>query len=201
MVVDGKEFALNGNGVSYRFYADETGDLISTHFGGPVTESIITPPLPDPNGWVGLPGRVRREYPDLGRGDFRIPAFQIRQSEGYTVSDFQYKSHDVIQGKPALPGLPATFGSECEVTTLVVHLYDNYSSVAADLSYSIFPEHDAIVRSVNITNEGPDDITLEKISSLSVDLPYEDLDMIELRGDWAREAQRVRRKVEYGTQG
>lgn len=201
MVVDGKEFALNGNGVSYRFYADETGDLISTHFGGPVTESIITPPLPDPNGWVGLPGRVRREYPDLGRGDFRIPAFQIRQSEGYTVSDFQYKSHDVIQGKPALPGLPATFGSEGEVTTLVVHLYDNYSSVAADLSYSIFPEHDAIVRSVNITNEGPDDITLEKISSLSVDLPYEDLDMIELRGDWAREAQRVRRKVEYGTQG
>ncbi|EMR69177.1 putative alpha-galactosidase c protein [Eutypa lata UCREL1] len=201
VVVDGKEFALNGNGVSYRFYADETGDLISTHFGGPVTESIITPPLPDPNGWVGLPGRVRREYPDLGRGDFRIPAFQIRQSEGYTVSDFQYKSHDVIQGKPALPGLPATFGSEGEVTTLVVHLYDNYSSVAADLSYSIFPEHDAIVRSVNITNEGPDDITLEKISSLSVDLPYEDLDMIELRGDWAREAQRVRRKVEYGTQG
>lgn len=201
MVVDGKEFALNGNGVSYRFYADETGDLISTHFGGPVTESIITPPLPDPSGWVGLPGRVRREYPDLGRGDFRIPAFQIRQSEGYTVSDFQYKSHDVIQGKPALPGLPATFGSEGEVTTLVVHLYDNYSSVAADLSYSIFPEHDAIVRSVNITNEGPDDITLEKISSLSVDLPYEDLDMIELRGDWAREAQRVRRKVEYGTQG
>ena len=144
---------------------------------------------------------MRREYPDLGRGDFRIPAFQIRQSEGYTVSDFQYKSHDVIQGKPALPGLPATFGSEGEVTTLVVHLYDNYSSVAADLSYSIFPEHDAIVRSVNITNEGPDDITLEKISSLSVDLPYEDLDMIELRGDWAREAQRVRRKVEYGTQG
>lgn len=202
VVVDGQEFALNGNGVSYRFYANETtGDLISTHFGGPVTESIITPPLPEPNGWVGLPGRVRREYPDLGRGDFRIPAFQIRQTAGHTVSDFQYKSHDIVTGKPALPGLPATFGGEDDVTTLVVHLYDNYSAVAADLSYSVFPKHDAIVRSVSITNEGSGNITLDKLASLSVDLPFEELDMIELRGDWAREAQRVRRKVEYGTQG
>ncbi|RYP74452.1 hypothetical protein DL770_007592 [Monosporascus sp. CRB-9-2] len=202
VVVDGKEFALNGNGVSYRFYADETtGDLISTHFGGPVAENIITPPVPQPQGWVGMPGRVRREYPDLGRGDFRVPAIQIRQSEGHTVSALQYKSHDVIPGKPALPGLPSTFGSEEEVTTLVVHLYDNYSSVAADLSYSIFPKHDAVVRSVNITNEGSKDITIEKLASLSVDFPYEELDMIELRGDWAREAQRVRRKIEYGTQG
>lgn len=199
--MDGKEFALNGDGVSYRFHVDETGDLVSTHFGGPVTESIITPPVPEPNGWVGLPGRVRREYPDLGRGDFRTPAVQIRQAAGYTVSSLQYASHDVIQGKPALPGLPATFGGEDDVTTLVVHLYDNYSSVTADLSYSVFHKHDAIVRSVNITNKGNETITLDKVASLSVDLPYEELDMIELRGDWAREAQRVRRKVEYGTQG
>ena len=186
--------------MSYRFRADETGDLVSTHFGGPVTEDVIAP-VPEPNGWSGLLGRVRRELPDLGRGDFRIPALQIRQSEGYTVSDFRYESHDVIQGKPALPGLPSTFGTEEEVSTLIVHLYDNYSSIAADLSYSIFPKHDAIVRSVNITNKGSKDIVLEKLASLSVDLPFEDLDMIELRGEWAREAQRVRRKVEYGTQG
>ena len=123
MVANGSDFALNGDGVSYRFHADNTGDLVATHFGGPVTEDIVALPLPEPAGWVGLPGMVRREFPDLGRGDFRIPAFQIRQSEGYTVSDFQYQSHDVINGKPALPGLPSTFGSEDDVTTLVVHLY------------------------------------------------------------------------------
>ena len=200
IISDGRQFALNGNEMSYRFYADETGDLVSTHFGGPVTEDV-TALIGDPNGWSGLLGRIRREHPDLGRGDFRTPAFQIRQSEGYTVSDFRYESHDIISGKPALPGLPSTFGSEEDASTLIIHLYDNYSSVAADLSYSIFPKHDAIIRSVNITNKGTKDITLEKIASLSVDLPYEDLDMIELRGEWAREAQRVRRKVEYGSQG
>ncbi|KAJ5885527.1 Melibiase-domain-containing protein [Penicillium taxi] len=98
-----------------------------------------------------------------------------------------------------LPGLPATFGTEDEVSILIVHLYDNHSSVAADLSYSVFPKHKKIVRSANITNHSKGNITVESLVSMSVDFPYEDLDMISLRGDWARETQRERRKVEYGT--
>lgn len=199
--MDGTSFALNGDHSSYRFHVDElTGDLYTDHFGGSATESMEMLP-PAVNGWVDMIGRVRREYPDLGRGDFRIPALQIRQSEGYTVSDLKYKSHRVSQGKPGLPGLPSTFGADDEVSTLVVSLYDNYSSIAVDLSYSIFPKYDAIVRSVNITNQGQGNITIEKAASLSVDLPFEDLEMIELRGDWAREAMRERRKIGYGTQG
>lgn len=201
VITDGTSFSLNGNQVSYRFHVDpSTGDLIGDHFGGAAYETISISE-PEVNGWVGLPGRVRREFPDLGRGDFRSPAVRIRQSAGYTVSDLQYQSHQIVQGKPELPGLPGLFGSEQDVTTLVVRLYDNYSSVAADLTYSVFPEYDTIVRSVNITNLGDQDITVEKLASFSVDLPYQDFDMIELRGDWARENMRTRRKVEYGTQG
>jgi len=193
---------LNGDNVSYRFHVDNsTGDLISDHFGGSVLGDIPTEVTGAVNGWVNTIGRVRREFPDQGRGDFRQPAIRIRQSEGYTVSDLRYQSYTVKQGKPSLPSLPATFGSEDEVSTLIVHLYDNYSSVAAELSYSIFPKHNAIVRSANITNHGKGNITIESLASMSVDFPYEDLDMISLRGDWAREAHRERRKVEYGTQG
>ncbi|OJJ66428.1 hypothetical protein ASPBRDRAFT_49062 [Aspergillus brasiliensis CBS 101740] len=202
IVANGTNFSLNGNNVSYRFHVNSTtGDLISDHFGGVVTGTIPSPVEQAVNGWVGMPGRIRREFPDQGRGDFRIPAVRIRESAGYTVSDLQYVSHDVIEGKNALPGLPATFGEAQDATTLVVHLYDNYSSVAADLSYSIFPEYDAIVRSVNVTNQGPGNITIEALASLSIDFPYEDLDMISLRGDWAREAHVQRSKVHYGVQG
>ncbi|KAJ5120803.1 uncharacterized protein N7515_010191 [Penicillium bovifimosum] len=202
IVADGTSFALNGNSVSYRFHIDNTtGDLLGDHFGGSVGADIPLESVHGTAGWVGASGRVRREFPDQGRGDFRLPAIRIRQSEGYTVSEFQYKSHDIIAGKPALAGLPATMGSEDDVSTLVVHLYDKYSDVAADLSYSIFPEHDAIVRSVNVTNNGKANITIESLASLSVDLPLGDMDMISLRGDWAREAHRERRKVEYGIQG
>lgn len=202
VVVDGTTFALHGDNVSYRFHVDNsTGDLISDHFGGTVTGEIPTEIASSVNGWVGTPGRVRREFPDQGRGDFRVPAIRVRQNEGYTVSDLQYQSHTVTQGKPGLPGLPATFGTADDVTTLVVRLYDNYSSVAADLSYSIFPKYDAIVRSVNVTNMGKGNITVEALASMSVDFPFEDLDMITLSGDWAREAHPQRRKVQYGTQG
>jgi alpha-galactosidase len=105
-----------------------------------------------------------------------------------------------MQGKPALPGLPATFGDAEDVSTLVVHLFDEYSEVAADLTYSIFPKYDAIVRSVSVTNKGKSNISVETLASLSVDLPCEDLEIVGLRGDWAREAQRQRRKIEYGVQ-
>ncbi|KAK5996145.1 Alpha-galactosidase 2 [Cladobotryum mycophilum] len=201
--VDGKYFALNGDNLSYRFHVDDdSGDLIADHFGGPATENGVFPPIIGPiQGWVDLIGRQRREFPDLGRGDFRTPAVHIRQSAGYTVSEFQYKSHEVVSGKPALNGLPSTFGSDQDVSTLVVHMYDSYSDVGADLYYSIFPKYDAVVRSVNITNHGKGNITIEKLASLSVDLPYEDFDMIELKGDWAREGRKLRRKVDYGTQG
>ncbi|KAL4888876.1 putative alpha-galactosidase G [Aspergillus ambiguus] len=202
IVVDGTTFCLNGHNVSYCFHVDgKTGDLRTDHFGGSVTGPIPIDPAPVIDGWTGMPDRVRREFPDQGRGDFRVPAVRIRQSEGYTVSALKYQSYTVVQGKPALPGLPATFGTEQDVSTLVVHLYDEYSAVAADLTYSIFPEYDVIVRSASITNKGTRPITIESLASFSTDFPCEDLDMISLRGDWAREAHRVRRTVEYGTQG
>lgn len=200
--VDGTAFALNGDDVSYRFHVDNaTGDLIGDHFGGPAEGDTIEAEIGPVQGWVDMIGRVRRELPDLGRGDFRTPAVQIRQSEGHTISDFRYQGHTVLEGKPALNGLPSTFGKDDDVSTLVVHMYDNYSSVAADLSYSVFPKYDAIVRSVNITNRGKGNITIERLASFSVDLPWGDYDMLGLKGDWAREGMRVRRRVDFGIQG
>jgi alpha-galactosidase len=180
---------------------DNTGDLRSDHFGGSITGPIPTDRGFEINRRAGLPDRVRREFPDQGRGDFRIPAIRIRQSEGYTVSALQYQSHTVVKGKPALHGLPATFGIEQDVTTIVIHLYDGYSAVAVDLTYSMFPKYDAIVRNVRVTNKGQGNVTIEALASLSVDFPCEELEMVCLQGDWAREAHRQRRKVEYGIQG
>ncbi|KAL4863296.1 hypothetical protein BDV12DRAFT_206640 [Aspergillus spectabilis] len=201
VIVEGTSFALNGHNFSYRFHVDEsTGELRSDHFGGLVSGLIPDDPEPIVDGWTGMPDRVRSEFPDQGRGDFRVPAVRIRQAEGHTVSAFKYQSYEVVSGKPALPGLPATFGDDQNATTLVVHLYDKYSDVAADLTYTIFPKYNSIVRSVSITNKGKGSITIESLASISVDFPCEELETIGLRGDWAREAHRQRQKVGYGVQ-
>jgi alpha-galactosidase len=73
--------------------------------------------------------------------------------------------------------------------------------VAADLYYSVFPKHDAIVRSVKITNDGSEQIVVMRLASLSIDLPSTDYDIIGLHGEWTRERSRNRRKVQPGIQG
>jgi len=185
--------------MSYLFHVDtESGDLISDHFGGP-TDDFTPPAYILPSGWVaGEIGNERREFPDIGRGDFRLPAIHIEHADGDTISAFRYQSHDIVQGKPSLPGLPATYGEAGDVTTVTVHMYDNVSDVSAALMYSIFPKYNAIARSFSIANNGTADIVIERASSFSTDFPNLDLEMIEPHGDWSHEFQTVRRKIDYG---
>jgi alpha-galactosidase len=187
--------------MSYRFHVDEqTGDLRSDHFGGPVTETPVIPGTTPTHGW-STTSCQRREFPESGKGDFRNPAVFIKHHEGFTVSRFNYQSYDIVDEKPQFPELPATFGNMGEVKTLIVHLYDKQSDVAADLHYSVFPEHDTIVRRVVLTNKSDRPVTVEKLSSMSIDLPYAEYDMVGLRGEWTRERTEFRRKVDYGMQG
>ncbi|KAI1339461.1 glycoside hydrolase family 36 protein [Xylariaceae sp. FL0016] len=194
-------FSLDSANVSYRFHVDElTGDLVHDHWAAYAAETIedfhgTT------GGWGGPYTYRRREFPDSGRGDFRLPAIHIEHASGDTVSAFSYTGYEVASGKPALPGLPATFGSEPDVSTLTVHMFDNYSNVAADLYYSIFPQYGAIARSFQIKNQGNQSLTILRASSWSIDLPNEELELIDLHGDWAAEARINRRSVQYGEQG
>ncbi|KAH7030585.1 Melibiase-domain-containing protein [Microdochium trichocladiopsis] len=196
-------FALNGKSSSYRFQVDpDTRDLISTHFGGRIDEDV--PAWTAKFGvWSPEAKLRRREFPELGRGDFRTPAVHIRHGEGHAASDFKFESHRVVQGKPSLQGLPSTFGSDDEAQTLIVHMRDTANSTSAYLSYSIFAAHDAIVRSVRVVNEGEHPVTIEKLASLSFDLPTPAdgcYDLTGLHGEWARERQRTRHRIRTGVQ-
>jgi len=184
--------------VSYLFHVDpSSGDLFSDHFGGHVDDFTASPSV-YAGGWSDGLTNDRREFPDIGRSDYRLPAIHISHADGDTVSAFVYQSNEIVQGKPPLPGLPATFGNASDVTTLIVRLYDNYSDVSAALSYSIFPKYNAIARSFQITNNGTNNITIERAASFSTDFPNLDLKMLELQGDWAHEMNRVIRSVDYG---
>ncbi|KAF2199483.1 alpha-galactosidase [Delitschia confertaspora ATCC 74209] len=194
----GKNFTLTGDGMSYLFHVDPiNGDLVSDHFGGPA-DDFTRPANILGWGWNSELSVLRREFPDVGRSDFRLPAIHIEHADGDTVSAFRYQSHEIVQGKPSLPGLPATFGEAGDVTTLILQLYDNVSDVSAALSYSIFPKYNAVARSFSITNNGTNEITIERAASFSTDLPNLELDMIEPHGDWSHEFNTVRRKIDYG---
>jgi len=194
----GTNFTLTGDDVSYLFHVDHaTGDLVSDHFGG-LSDGFLAPATIFQGGWSDGFTNTRREFPDVGRSDYRLPAIHILHASGDTVSAFTYQSHEIIEGKPSLPGLPATYGASGDVTTLQVHLYDNYSDISAVLSYSMFPKYNAVARSFSLTNNGTSEIVVERAASFSVDMPNLDLEMLELQGDWAHEMNRVWRKVDFG---
>lgn len=129
--------------------------------------------------------KLPQEYPTYGTGDMRSPALQLENAAGDSVARLRYESHRILNGKPELSGLPATYGDDCE--TLEITLRDELIGVTAILNYTVFPEKDVLTRSVRIENRGNAACTLEKVASFCLDLPQDGFEVIHLHGAWAKE--------------
>ncbi|MEY8518872.1 alpha-galactosidase [Lachnospiraceae bacterium 29-84] len=144
---------------------------------------------------------VKLELPSYGSGDFRAPAVEIRQGDGSRISDFQYASHRIEDGKPGLAGLPATYVEEASnAQTLVVELKDPLTGIKAELSYTVFTQGAALAKNVRYVNEGDQAVWLERAMSLCLDLPDSRYEWVQLSGAWARERHMVSRKLAPGIQ-
>lgn len=198
---DGRAFSLNAFGMNYAFHVDATGDLVHDHFGTPAQVQPTEVSGDHIPGWATRLTDEKRELPDAGRGDFRMPAIHIRTGAGHTVTEFKFTGYEVVAGKPELDGLPATFGAERDVSTLIVTLEDEESGLEATLRYSVFPAHNAVARSYTITNKGGEEVEIKRAASFTLNLDAGEWDMVYLTGDWAREANQIRRPVDTGNQG
>lgn len=196
-----KTFALSAQGMDYRFHVDAHGELVHDHFGSPAPALPPRGARDNQPGWGERLVDEMRELPDHGRGDFRLPAVHIRHGAGHTVTAFEYASHEVVSGKPTLPGLPATFGKSDEVTTLLVKLVDAEAQLEATLSYSVFPKYNAVARSFSVTNKGTKEAEIQRAASFVLNLEPGEWDMTYLAGDWSRETRQHRQSIHMGTQG
>lgn len=142
---------------------------------------------------------IKQEYPVYGSTDYRHPAVEILQENGSRISDFQYASHTVTGGKPALFGLPATYTeNDDEAKTLCVVMKDELTGVRLELLYTIFASDGILARSVRFVNEGDAPVHLLSAMSLSLDLPDKDYVWMQLSGAWARERHIKNRRLEQG---
>lgn len=142
---------------------------------------------------------LAHEYSASGLGDFRDTPLVIRTEGGFHACELSYDSYEIIDGKPALSGLPATFETESgKATTLRICLKDSLISLKVYLSYSIFEDSDAIIRSVTVVNEGEKKIYLERVLSTCLDMDNEDFTLYTLHGSWARERNITGRPVTEG---
>lgn len=144
---------------------------------------------------------LKQEYPAYGSGDMRHPAMDIIQENGSRIIDFTYQSYELMNGKPKLLGLPATYvEDESEAATLLVTMYDAVMETELVLSYTIYETLPVICRNARFVHHGHAPISLETAMSMNLDLPDKEYEMIELTGAWSRERSVKERKLEHGIQ-
>ena len=202
-------FKLDTADISYVIGLADTEKLIGhVYFGKHISDTDVTeymriyenPKMPSVN------DRDRgcfldtfpMEYPGNNVGDFRESAIQIRDDQGHTAVHLVYKAHRILEGKPGLTGLPATFGGKETCMTLELDAYDPYQGLEVTLRYSIFEGLAVVARSVEVKNTGTVPFALTKVMSANIDMDQSDYRMLTLHGSWARERHMDYRPLGYG---
>ncbi|GER67838.1 alpha-galactosidase [Weizmannia acidilactici] len=195
-----QEFHLQNNGISYIFgVISESGQLEHLYFGKKIRHRPSFQHLKERRRHSASTNRIegsyttsleyiKQEYPAYGTTDFRMPAYEIRDKMGSTISDFRYRGYSIRKGKPKLEGLPATYTENIhEAETLEIYLFDDVLGGELILFYTIFNGWDAITRHAVFSNKGGERFYLNAAMSASIDFPDSDFEMVTLAGAWARE--------------
>ena len=125
--------------------------------------------------------------PTEGRGDYRPPLVCAANEAGERCTELYYEGHEIIPGKPALDGLPASYvENDGEAETLSLLLRDPVSGLKVRLRYTLFANLPALAESLLYENAGSAPLILENAGSACITLPGR-YDFIHLHGGWAKE--------------
>lgn len=195
---------------------DEDGFLGHVYFGPYIHDDDISYLL-HTNEYPFTPERLARErcnfmdtflheFSGNLSGDFRESGIVVTDSCNHEAVSLFYKKHIILNTKPELKGLPSTFadageGTNCRCMTLEITLEDPVLGLEVVLVYSIFEDSDAIIRSVRVINTSETQLILQKIMSVSFDMPDKNYKLLTLHGSWARERHIEYRTIGHGKQG
>ncbi|WP_190972529.1 alpha-galactosidase [Bifidobacterium myosotis] len=206
-----RQFHLRNRYVSYVLRVLEGGELNHLYFGarlrddGPLTdlqEILFRDMLAvsDDRGLLSLE-QIRQEYPVTGSGDLRPCALTVCDERGSHVARLTYAGHTIVNGKPAIQGMPSTYVEDTgEAQTLEIILRDDALGLQAVLRYSIYEDLPVITRSVRLENVGAHRLAIESAYSCSLDLPDAEWDMLTLTNAWSRECEVTRVPLRVGGQ-
>jgi alpha-galactosidase len=197
-----RTWTLSGGNTSYVLYRDEEDRLLNLYWGQRIPADALSFDPADYRSFASfdLPVSVLPlELPVCGSGWYGVPAVGIRDKCGDEVVDLRIRSAESFPGKPALPGLPATYTEKDEeADSLLILLSDAVSGLNVSALYTVFSESGVVTRSLLLENAGSEPVTVTSLLSASVPLWRGDLDAVHLNGAWARERRVLRTPVGPG---
>ncbi|CAH2715825.1 Alpha-galactosidase AgaA [Neobacillus rhizosphaerae] len=210
---ENQQFHLTNGQVSYIFHVMKNGQLGHLYYGKALRhrsdfshlQTYDVPTAASCHVYVDDPAfcleTIRQEYPAYGNSDFREPAISVRKPLDHHIPDFKYETFRLLEGKPHLVGMPATYTEENEeAETLQLVLKDTFLQAELILNYTIFRDKPVITRSASLKNNGTDKLVIERLMGASLDLPDKDFIFTHLAGAWSRERHVKERRLETGIQ-
>lgn len=208
-----KIFKLDTEKSSYIIRIADEGFLTHLYYGAKISDTDVSYVLPNfgnasfsaeianPVGRSYTLDTLPQEYPCNGTGDFRASALSLRGESGSSATDIRYVSHKICSGKPAIPGLPATYANcESDCDTLEITAEDSLIGARVTLFYSVFPKYDALARSTKVENISGGAVDIERVFSGAYDFSNMNYDFVSLWGAWAKERHVTRHPLAHGTQ-
>jgi alpha-galactosidase len=208
-----QQFHLTNGQVSYIFHVMKNGQLGHLYYGKALRhrsdfshlQTYDVPTAASCHVYADDPAfsleTVRQEYPAYGNSDFREPAISLTKQNENHVPDFKYESFRLLEGKPRLESLPATYTDDnSEASTIQIILKDEFLQAELILNYTVFSDRPVISRSALLKNNGQEELAIERLMSTSLDLPDREFQFIHLAGTWSRERHVKERKLETGIQ-
>ena len=201
-------FHLRNERVSYVFRAVNGKYLMHAHFGkriGGVRGNLLrrfamVPETAYDRNEFRL-DMLPQEVPTFGYGDLREGMLGIRGEDGANALDLTYRSYEIVNGKPALAGLPAAYDEDGACKTLRVTLADDRLGLSCDLFYTVFEDCDIIARHAELRNTGVQKLKIDRALSACVDFHTSGYKLLTLSGAWARERRMDWQPLVQGTQG
>jgi len=138
------------------------------------------------------------EWSGTGKGDYRYSPMEIKMPDGGFVSDFVYDSYAIGHPHETESTLPFARGGEGEAESLTIRLRDKTCDVMLSMIYTVFKAANVITRRVVLENNDQRPLIIRRLLSLSLDMVNTGYTLITFDGDWAREAHRHDRPLQYG---
>ena len=137
--------------------------------------------LPVEDGSTVNPNQIPQEYHEAYAGDFGTPSLILERSNGSRRFDFLYEGYEILDEKPALPGLPSLRTGRSQ--TLLVHYRTD--DVRMTQCYTVYEDCNAVVRSMTLHNLSDSPVKLRRAASFAFSLkPAEFRDMPDGRSEW-----------------
>jgi alpha-galactosidase len=138
------------------------------------------------------------EWSGMGKGDYRYSPSEIKMPDGGFVTDFVYKSYDIKPGPLPMEALPSARGTNDECSSLELRLCDKACDVCVIMIYTVYEKANVITRRLILENNDTHSLLIRRLLSMSLDMPNMGFNLITFDGDWAREANRHDRPLQYG---